>query len=181
MAPSAIVTLLAKRDYTRCDSNGYCRQYYTSTWDDWGRWAALGAIVFFFLFIAFLWSCINNRRRRRRGMQPMNGTGWMPFAGPKPPQGQQNSGYYQNAPYNGGHPAPPMYSPPIGNQATGNTFNSNDGYYGNHGAGGYNPYGGQQSGIELQQPTGTYQPQGQRDVYEAPMGPPPGKNDGIIR
>jgi len=86
-------------------------------------------------------------------------------------QGGQNGQYYPNQPYNGAAPAPP-YSPPIENQATGNTFNSNDGYYGGHGY-------GQQSGIELQQPTNVYQPQ--REVYETPVGPPPGKGGHIVR
>jgi len=163
------------RDTVRCDF-GYCYQY--STWDDWGRWVALAVIVVVVLLFAFAFSCLNNRRRRRRGMTPMYGTGW--FAG-KPPQGQHygNSNiYYPNQPYNGG--AAPPYSPPIGNQPTGNTFNSNEGYYGHHGGG--HGYGGQQNGIELQQPQSSYQPQrGGDPVYEAPMGPPPAKGDYIIR
>lgn len=104
----------------------------------------------------------------------MYGTGWVPGSKPNGQQyGQTN--YYPNQPYNGG--AAPPYSPPIGNQATGNTFNSNEGYYGGHGG-----YGGQQNGIELQQPQNAYQPQrGGENVYEAPSGPPPGKGDGIVR
>lgn len=101
----------------------------------------------------------------------MYGTGWMAS---KPPQGQYTGGYYQNQPYNGG--AAPPYSPPMENQQTGNTFNSNEGYYGNH-----HPYG-QQEGFELQPPSNAYQPQrGGDPVYDAPMGPPPGKGDHIIR
>ena len=105
----------------------------------------------------------------------MYGTGWMP--GPKYNYGQNGQhSYYPNQPYNGGAPAPP-YSPPINNQATGNTFNSNDGYYGGH-----HGYGGQQNGIELQQPSSAYQPQrGGDPVYDAPVGPPPGKGDYVIR
>src|SRR4051794_17063421 len=107
-------------------------------------------------------------------MAPMYGMGWM---GGKPPAGHDvnNGGYYNsNQPYNGGTAAPP-YSPPIGNQQTGNTFNSNEGYYGNSGY-------GQQNGVALQQPQNTYFPQrGGENVYEAPQGPPPGKGDGIIR
>jgi hypothetical protein len=100
----------------------------------------------------------------------MYGTGWFPSYGPK--YGANN--YYPNQPYNGGAPAPP-YSPPVGYQATGNTFNSNDGYYGNHGY-------GQQTGIELQQPTSSYQPQrGGDPVYDIPAGPPPGKGDYVVR
>lgn len=111
-------------------------------------------------------------------MAPMYGTGWVPAPGYKP----QDPNYYPNQPYNGGASAPP-YSPPIGNQATGNTFNSNDGYYGQQQYG-HNAYGGQQSGIELQPPQHSYQPQTNRGgeyVYEAPLGAPPGKGDGIVR
>jgi hypothetical protein len=101
----------------------------------------------------------------------MYGTGWMGGNwSHKPPVGQQygnNGGYYPNQPYNGG--AAPPYEPPIPNQATGTTFNSNDGYYG------HNAY-------ELQQPQNSYQPQrGGDPVYDAPQGPPPKKGDGIIR
>ncbi|KAJ8064145.1 hypothetical protein OCU04_006499 [Sclerotinia nivalis] len=112
--------------------------------------------------------CLNSRRRRRQGIQPMYGTGWM--AKP-PPYGHYNYG-----------PPPPIYTQngPIPPQQTGNTFNSNDGYYGHHGQHGQH---GQQDGIELQQPPNAYT-RGGEDVYEAPMGPPPGKTaegDGIIR
>ena len=108
--------------------------------------------------------CLNSRRRRRRGAQPMYGTGWM-----APPK--------YGAPYHGGPPAPP-YSPPLENQQTRNTFNSNEGYYAHQG----NGYGGQQSGFELQQPQSAYQPQrGGDPVYDAPTGPPPGKKDSVIR
>ena len=103
----------------------------------------------------------------------MYGTGWVPAPAYKPPQGQQNWGA-----------AAPPYSPPIANQPTGNTFNSNDGYYGHQQQYGQNPYGGQQSGVELQPPQSAYQPhvtRGGENVYEAPMGAPPGKGDGIVR
>lgn len=103
----------------------------------------------------------------------------------KPPAGQQSGYYNSNQPYNGGqpfHPAPP-YSPPVANQNTGNTFNSNEGYYGQHNNGYGGGYGGQQNGIELQPPQNVYAPRGTggEPVYEAPQGPPPGKGDGIIR
>jgi hypothetical protein len=120
--------------------------------------------------------CFNNRRRRRRGAPPMYGTAWLPAYSKYGGQysGQNGQTYYQNQPYHGGAPAPP-YAPPMENQATGNTFNSNDGYYGNHGY-------GQQSGIELQEPTSAYQPQrGGDPVYDAPAGPPPGKGDYVVR
>jgi len=176
MAPTQTESLLSRRYY--CDYNGYC---YNSTWNDWGRWAALGVIICVVIILAFIFSCFNSRRRRRRGLQPMYGTGWMAN---KPQQGQYGNtqNYYPNQPYNNGPHAPaPPYSPgPIGNQQTGNTFNSNDGYYGApHGQ-----YGGEQPGFELQQPQNSYQPPrgvGGSNVYEAPMGPPPGKGDHIIR
>lgn len=110
--------------------------------------------------------CFNNRRRRRMGAPPMYGTGWMPAPGQQ--KYNHNSGQY-------GAPAPPYSAQPMGNQATGTTFNSNDGYYG-HGQQAY----GQQGGIELQQPQNVYA-QPQREVYEPPTGPPPGKGDGIVR
>ena len=103
----------------------------------------------------------------------MYGTGWIP-AGHKYGGGQNGpTNYYPNQPYNGG--AAPPYEPPIGNHNTGNIFNSNDGYYGNQGY-------GRQTGIELQQPTISYQPQrGGDTVYDAPQGPPPGKSDYVVR
>jgi hypothetical protein len=76
-------------------------------------------------------SCINSRRRRKRGLKPMYGTGWM----------ANNQQGYQNNPHgysNGYQNAPPAYGAPQGqsypmqNQYTGNTFNANDGYYGQH-------------------------------------------------
>ena len=108
------------------------------------------------------------------GQQPMYGTGWL--GGNK--FRQNNGNYYHNRPYNGA-PAPP-YTPAVGNQQTGNTFNSNDGYYGVQG---YNyGYNEQQNGVELQSPQSAYVPQrGGDPVYEAPQGPPPKKGDGIIR
>jgi len=105
----------------------------------------------------------------------MYGTGWVP-QGQKQQYGQNNTGYYQNQPYNGGAPAPP-YTGPLPNQQTGTTFNSNDGYYGHHGG-----YAGQQNGVELQPPQNAYHtPRGGDTVYEAPLGAPPAKNDGVIR
>jgi hypothetical protein len=105
-------------------------------------------------------SCFNSRRRRRHGLAPYYGTGW---AAGKYNTGVPNNGYGGNAYTN---PAPP-YSPPVQNQYTGNNFNSNEGYY------------GQQSGIELQQPQGVYNPvRGGENVYNAPPGPPPNKKMG---
>lgn len=77
-------------------------------------------------------------------------------------QGDQNQGGYNPPQYGGYNPnSPPPYGvpPPVDNQATGTTFNPNDGYY-----------GAQQYGV--QQPSNTYQ----RDAnYAPPNGPPPGK------
>ncbi|KAI9048355.1 hypothetical protein LZ554_008147 [Drepanopeziza brunnea f. sp. 'monogermtubi'] len=176
MAPAEFLAGLLARDL-RCDNNGQNCFYlddddddrgFENRWDSWGRWVALILVVIFFLLMGYLFSV--TRRRRQRGMAPMYGTGWIPGTGPKPPQGQWAQ---QNHGQNGGpshYVAPPP--PYMGNQATGTTFNSNDGYYGGHA----NQAGG--AGIELQQPQSSYHPQrGGDDVYTAPAGPPPGKGD----
>jgi len=164
MAPTNSKSLMAR---DRCDIYGNC---YYSTWDNWGRWVALVLIVIFFLLVGLGFS---TRPRRRRGMAPMYGTGWM---GGKPPVGQQHGHPGNWGQQQGGYQAPPP--PYMGNQATGTTFQSHDGYYGNHNQG----YGQQSGGIELHQPGASYQPQrGGDHVYEPPMGAPPGKGDGIIR
>lgn len=91
----------------------------------------------------------------------MYGTGWMgrPGYGPNP-----NQPYY--------NPNAPPYQAPVGYQQTGNTYNSNEGYYA--------PYGGAQRDVELQQPPSVYARAGD-PVYDAPPGAPPGKGDGVIR
>ncbi|KAL5346778.1 hypothetical protein ACLOAV_007919 [Pseudogymnoascus australis] len=158
------------------------RQYYgggygyrnNSNWNRWGRWVALVVIVGFFLVLAFACSCVNSRRRRRRGLAPRYGTGWLAGKNGGNQQHYQNNDYQgQQSGYNyGGAAAPaPPYSPPqqqYGNQQ----YGGNTDYY-----------GGQQSGIELQQPQNSYNPQmGREQTYEPPSGPPPGKqSDGIIR
>lgn len=147
--------------YCRYGSDVYGNCYRrNSTWNNWGRWVALVVIIFVVLLLAIGCSCINARRRRKQGLNPRYGTGWL---GGKPGVYNNQPQYYNNAQQGG--PAAPPYSPPPQNyQNTGNTFNSNEGYY------------GQQSGIELQQPNNIYQPQrGGQNVYEAPQGPPPGK------
>lgn len=177
MAP---VEDLFTRDY-RCGSgqyyrNGYC---YRNRWNSWGRWlvAALAVGLFFLVIV----SCLTlSRRRRRRGVQPMYGTGWMAGGGPQKFGNHQNGQQMHNYNYNpnqqggdfqqqqayGGYPpAPPP--PAYGQQQqqpqyTGTTFNTNDGYYGNQNQ--------QQSGV--QPPQGTYQ---REEVYSPPQGPPPGK------
>lgn len=94
------------------------------------------------------------RRRRRQGLQPYRGTAWVgrtPFGhGPA-----QYNPQYQQAP-------PPAY---------------NQGYYGNNTNQGYFG-GGPQPGVELQEPQNTYR--GGDNVYEPPVGAPPGK-ERIIR
>lgn len=109
----------------------------------------------------------------------MYGTGWMAGKTPDGHNGPSynpgyNQGGYNQGGYNNGYnqdPPVPAYTPANHNY-TGNTFNSNDGYYGQ-----------QQSGIELQHPQQTYAPpRGGDPVYAAPSGPPPKKHgDGIIR
>ncbi|TVY93844.1 Protein RCR2 [Lachnellula willkommii] len=161
MAPTTEHSLISRYYCNDYDDDGNCYSY--SSWNSWGRWVALVVIVVAFILIALTFSCFNNRRRRRMGAAPMYGTGWIPA---QPKYNHQQNAYY-------GGPAPPYSAHPVGNQATGTTFNSNDGYYGHHGEQG-------NGGIELQQPQNVYT-QPQREVYEAPMGPPPGKSDGIIR
>lgn len=96
------------------------------------------------------------------GRPPVYGTGWMPVAGKPnlPPN------YYSQD-----HPAPPYTAPQSGNMFNGNNH-ANNGFY-----------GGQQTGIELQQPNHTYQPHASAAEaapdYSPPDGPPParaGKN-----
>jgi Chitin synthesis regulation, resistance to Congo red len=120
--------------------------------------------------------CFTTRRRRRQGLSPVYGTGWMPFSGNKSNGAypQNGAGYYNsNQPYNGG--AAPPYSPPVENQQTSNTFNSNEGYYGGH-------QGGYGQNVELQPPQNAYYPQrGGDTVYEAPQGAPTGKGNHIIQ
>ncbi|KKY18211.1 hypothetical protein UCRPC4_g05056 [Phaeomoniella chlamydospora] len=103
--------------------------------------------------------CLSARRRRRSGLQPYRGTGWVgrtPFGhGPA----QYNPNYNQQAQYN---PPPPQYTPQGGYYGG---AGQNQGYFG----------GGQQNGVELQQPSNVYR--GGEPVYEPPAGPPPSKKD----
>ncbi|KAG9232336.1 chitin synthesis regulation, resistance to congo red-domain-containing protein [Amylocarpus encephaloides] len=169
MTPTRSTTGTLSKRYCN-PSYEYCYRY--STWNDWGRWVALAIIVIGLLVVAFLFSCLNNRRRRRRGLAPMAGTGWVPGSKYPPAYSQNNGGYYNNAPHNREAPAPPYQAAqPMPNQQTGTTFNSNDGYYGHH----------HQNGVEMQPPANSYQPQrGGDDVYAPPQGPPPTKGNAII-
>lgn len=163
---------LVARYYNNCNTYDQYGNYYgcNSNWDRWGRWVALVVIVFVVLLLAFGCSCMNARRRRKRGVSPRYGTGWL---GGKYGGGNNQQTYYNNQQPGYGQAAPPYEAPNQEYQNTGNTFNSNEGYY------------GQQSGVELQQPQHSYQPQrGGEAVYAPPQGPPPGKggyNDGVIR
>ncbi|KAM5351731.1 hypothetical protein ACJ41O_004454 [Fusarium nematophilum] len=166
------VEAILPRDYRYC-RYGYVwngRSCVRSNWSYWGRWVLAGICIF--LFILALSCCLTARRRRRRGVQPVYGTGWM--AGGKPWGGQNNhqmhnygntqpQGYnqdYNQQQYGYGPPPPPPAYGQQQPQYTGTTFNSNDGYYGQ----------GQYSGV--QPPQGTYQ---RDDPYTPPAGPPPGK------
>ncbi|AEO70460.1 bdce4a97-2a53-457e-89df-975331b11304 [Thermothielavioides terrestris] len=114
-----------------------------SSWYWWGRWV-LAAILILLAFIIFAILFRNSRRRRRQGQQPLYGTGWM---APAP-------AYY---------PPPPQYSQQDPNTGPG-------GYkYGGQ-ADGY--FGGNQEGIQLQQPASTYH-RGADIDYAPPPGPPP--------
>ncbi|KAL7950760.1 chitin synthesis regulation, resistance to congo red domain-containing protein [Trichoderma barbatum] len=175
--------------FARDDGCGYgyfydgfrCRR--KSGWYFWGRWVLAGIAVVFALIL--LASCLFvSRRNRRRGVQPMYGTGWMSGTTAGRPSGNNNnnnkynnghemnnyqSGYNQGGysqqqpPYGGGYgyTSPPPYGQaPVGNQTTGTTFNANDGYM----------TGQPQYGV--QHPQTSYQPDGH---YQPPVGPPPGK------
>jgi hypothetical protein len=108
--------------------------------------------------------CANSRRRRKQGLAPRYGTGWM---APAPKYGPNNGAYVPPPPQ---YSATPMQNYPQGQtqqpQYTGQTFNSNEGYYGGHNEG-------------VAPPPNTYYPQrgfGGENVYEPPAGPPPGKH-----
>lgn len=114
-------------------------------------------------------------------MQPFRGTGW---AAGQTPAGH-GPAQYTGAPasaqpyYAGGQQPPPVYSPPA-QQTQGYGYNqnqyggANQGYFG----------GGQQTGVELEQPDRAYHPQrGGDNVYAPPVGAPLGKKegDGIVK
>ncbi|KAJ0419414.1 chitin synthesis regulation, resistance to congo red-domain-containing protein [Aspergillus carlsbadensis] len=115
-----------------------------SRWHDWGRWVAFAVIVGVALLIFFTLACFNARRRRRQGLRPYAGTAWM---APPPPYHQQSHADPYNRP-----PPPPQYTQSPGPH----------GYF-----------GGQQTGIELQQPPNAHY--GGGPVYSPPAGPPPPK------
>jgi hypothetical protein len=177
--------LVARQYGTRtCPSGTYYRNgaCYRSNWSYWGRWVLAAVVIVFFLVLFLTWSCISNRRRRKRGMHPRYGTGWM-MPGAQHANGQQpqySNGWFGSNKYNNNNnqqpqyqqPPPPQYTPAQGavpNQYTGQTFSSNEGYYGQHN-------NNNNSDIPLQQPTSSYYPRGGDNVYEPPTGPPPAKS-----
>lgn len=150
MAPIFEIRQFYSRYYCRYGYNGDGSCYHNG-WGNWGRWVLLGAIILGAVLIGLAFSCFNARRRRRAGLHPRYGTGW---ATGKPPIGNAAPQYS----------APPYTAPPpVHNQKTGNTFNGNDGYY------------GQQTGVELQRPQQAYHQQEQSPYqeYPPPAGPPP--------
>jgi len=142
-----------------CDNfngnNNFDNNNCNSRWSSWGRWVFLAAVIIFFLIVAVGFACLNSRRRRRSGLSPRYGTGW---AAGKTPIGHSAPQYNQN--YGNENGVPPYSAPPpVYGQNTGNTFNSNEGYYGS----------GQETGIELQPPQQVYGAQ----AYAPPTGAPP--------
>jgi hypothetical protein len=114
------------------------------SWSYWGRWVAFAIIVGGAFLIFLLIACVSARQRRRRGLAPYRGTAWMA----QPP------------PYAPNYQPPPQYS--ANNQGPQGPYGSSHAYY-----------GGQQNGVELQQPTNAYRPGDQ--MYTPPNGPPPRK------
>lgn len=158
MAPfiDQVAAQLEKRQ--RYCEDGYFDRYGNcySAWSWYGRWIFAAVVIVLVLAIFLLWACINSRRRRRQGLQPMYGTGWM--AGHP---GPTNNAYYGNTP--GYNNPPPAYgqSYPMDNQYTGTTFSPNDGYYGQH------------EGL-VQPPKNVYNSNNKND-YAPPEGPPPNR------
>ncbi|PVI07523.1 hypothetical protein DM02DRAFT_512920 [Periconia macrospinosa] len=145
--------------------NRYCER---SAWNSWVRWVVLAVVIFGFLALFFLCSCISARRRRKAGRQPFYGTGWVVRPGQYGAQPYYNNNQQQNW-----QQPPPQYTPQP----------QNNGYYGggqNQGYFGTQPKYGQETGVELQQPQPTYN-RGPEAEYAPPPGPPPAKNDGIVR
>lgn len=164
--------------YTNCNTyESDCDDYDgTSPWYNYGRWIVLGAIVIGAFLIFVIFSCITSRRRRRLGHSPYRGTGWAAGATPAGHAPAQYTGAPPQPYFASNNQAPPVYSPPVSNQGYYNQgHEQNQGYF-----------GGQQQGVELQQPESAHAPQrGGEPVYDfaPPVGPPPGKKggDGIIR
>lgn len=169
MAPITMAAIARRANPVSCNSYGAyfdpaADECFYSGWNAFGRWVLLAAIVIgaFLLFLIF--SCITARRRRRTGAQPYRFTRWAGGAPPGHGQAMYSGGPQQgNQNYNN--------NPPTYGQSQGGYQGANQGYY-----------GGQQNGVELQQPVNSYPREGE-NVYAPPGGPPPVKkeNDGIIR
>lgn len=165
MAPveAAAAATLHPRDYYRCryaEGTGYYDCY--TPWESWGRWLLLAGVVLVFI-VMFLLTCISARRRRKHGLNPYRGTGWL---APNNPAAAYHTGVtgpppQYNAPgatYPASTPAPQYTTAP--DQA--GYFGPSAGYY------------AQQQPVEMQPPSNTYQPQrGGEPVYAPPPGPPP--------
>jgi len=173
---SPLPSTLGKRyycDYGYSDYDGYGCSY--SAWNAYGRWLLLVAFIIGVFLIFLMFSCITARRRRRAGLHPYRFTGWAGGAPPGHGQAQfAGNQPYGAQPYQQGNNAPPAYGQP-----------ARDGtYYGNNQGANQGYFGGQQNGIELQQPNPAYQGPGGGDPVYTPHGAPPGKkvgDDGIIR
>jgi len=145
------------------DSNG--NQYYCqSSWNQWGRWVALGAIIVAAFLFFFLISFLSARRRKRAGQQPYYGTGWVgrtPFGHGQAiynPNAQFQRPVYASGP-NQEYNSPPAYG--LQGAAAGYYGDQNRGYF-----------GGPQTETEMQPPQAVY---GNNNTYQSPTGPPPKK------
>lgn len=142
---------LSKRFVSYCDLDSVgCRNWYS-----WGRWVFAAVFVILVIALFAVWGCISSRNRRRRGVQPLYGTGWLsaPPKYPGPPG--QGPGTYP--------PPPPAYTAPPQQPAhTGTSFSTSQGYYGHH------------NDIQMtpQPPPNTYQTPA---YFAPPPGPPPAK------
>lgn len=101
--------LLPRQDRVRCRSWSPTRGYYNCyrrPWSSWGRWVFLAGIILLFL-VFFILACVSARRRRKAGMTPFRGTGWM--GGPPPGHGPAVYTGPQGAPAAQSHygPTPP--------------------------------------------------------------------------
>ncbi|KAI8635169.1 chitin synthesis regulation, resistance to congo red-domain-containing protein [Xylariaceae sp. FL1651] len=126
--------------------NGSCR--YGDTWYWYGRWIFAAVLIGLVLIIFFAWACINSRRRRRRGINPMYGTGWM---------APNNGNQYYNNPQAYRQPPPAYGAPPDQSYPMTNQYQTTDGHYNQQSTGVEPPkhvYGGD---------------------YAPPAGPPPGR------
>ncbi|KAI1828048.1 chitin synthesis regulation, resistance to congo red-domain-containing protein [Xylaria intraflava] len=120
-------------------------------WFWYGRWILLAVLLVFVFLLLFTYACLQSRRRRRQGMSPMYGTGWM----------APNNGQYYNPPqaYNSEayHQPPPAYGAPGQSYPMDNRYQTADGQYNR-----------QASGVEP--PKNVYS-----GDYAPPAGPPPNK------